>query len=288
MIHVSRFALVVVLLLSASSVSAPADESSGWTVLGDGLQIGYFRADHRGVGGDSTVVVLRAEPSLWSLDLLCTTQSEGRPRRTARSWCEQHGLVAAINAGMFATDYETHVGYCSVRGHVNSAGINDYQSIAAFCSRDGQAPLFRIFDLDAPGVTIEGICELYECVVQNLRLIKRPREGRWPRQTKRWSEAALGEDSEGRLFFIFCRTAYSMHDLNEILLSLPIRLVCAQHLEGGPEAQLFIRTDRFEAEYVGSYETDFHGRDDNRTATRIPVVFGLRPRAPEGSRRTTE
>jgi hypothetical protein len=270
------------LLVSASVAGATSAGSSmartAWTHLAEGLECGRFATEFSGLGGDETVVVLRADPALWSLDMLCASEDSQLSRFSTRQWCERAGLVAAINAGMYAPDFLTHVGYCSVRNHVNNASENEYQSVAAFCPRREDLPLFRIFDLDEPGVTIESIRADYACVSQNLRLIKRPRENRWSQQPKRWSEAALGEDASGRILFIFSRTAYSMHDLIRILLSLPLDLVCAQHLEGGPEAQMYIGIGGFEAELIGSYETSYHESDDRLQATLLPVVFGLRGR----------
>ena len=247
-----------------------------WTTLDPGLEVGTFPTGRAGYGGDATVTVLRADPAQWSLEIHSMTESEYRPRLSAKQWCQEYQLSAAINAGMFDVDYRTHVGYCAIRGHVNSALITEYQSVAATCAKSDTVPAFRLFDLDQPGVTIDDIRRDYDCVAQNLRLIKRPGEGRWSQQEKRWSEAALGEDSQGRILFIFCRTGYSMHDLNEILLSLPLDLVAAHHLEGGPEAQLYIGVGDFETEIVGSYETSFFENDSNVTAQAIPLVFGLR------------
>ncbi len=69
-----------------------------------------------------------------------------------------------------------------------------------------------------------------------------------------------------------------MHDLNEIILSLPIDLACAQHLEGGPEAQLYIEVGDRRVELVGSYETDFRKDDGNTYAYPLPNVIGIVPR----------
>ena len=268
---------VLSLLLILPSWSQATDPTS-WTTLEPGLELANFPTNHPGIGGDSTVAVLRADPALWSLDLLSMTDPPGGLRLTARQWCREYGLTVAINGGMFDLDYQTHVGYCSAHGHTNSSTVTEYQSVAASNPRKTDIPPFRIFDLDQPGITIDTIKEDYNCLAQNLRLIKRPGENRWTQQPKQWSEAALGEDAQGRILFIFCRTGYSMYDLNEILLSLPLDLVCAQHLEGGPEAQLYIRTDEFEAEFLGSYETNFFESGQNQAATQIPVIFGLRPR----------
>ena len=54
-----------------------------------------------------------------------------------------------------------------------------------------------------------------------------------------------------------------MYDFNKILLDLPIRLVAAQHLEGGPEAQLYARYGDWTIDAVGSYETGFYESDAN-------------------------
>ena len=93
-----------------------------------------------------------------------------------------------------------------------------------------------------------------------------------------FDHTALGEDSEGRALLIFCWSPYSMHDLNDILLSLPIDIVAAQHVEGGPEAQLYISVGETQLEILGSYETGFRENDSNDRAWPIPNVIGVRPR----------
>ena len=66
-----------------------------------------------------------------------------------------------------------------------------------------------------------------------------------------------------------------MYEFNEILLSLPIDLQCAQHLEGGPEASLYLSHNGITIEKVGSYETDFNENDDNYAYWPIPNVLGI-------------
>lgn len=74
------------------------------------------------------------------------------------------------------------------------------------------------------------------------------------------------------------RTAHSMHMLNEALLELPLDIVCAQHLEGGPEAQLFVSVGDFNLEIVGGYETPFPQDHVLDVAWRLPNVIGIVPR----------
>ncbi len=270
------FTFAVILALVPASVGVAQSE---WETLAPGMERTTFVAANPNPVGDSRITVIRIDPELWELDIVGLTMSGEESRRTAREWCEDYELVACINAGMFATDYRTHVGYLRVGDHVNNGHVNAYQSVAAFDPREGSGlPPFRIFDLDAPGVTMEAILEDYATVIQNLRHIKRPGLNRWSRQLKRWSEAALGEDEAGRVLFIFSRSPFSMFDLNRELLAAGIGLVAAQHLEGGPEAQLFLRVGDVQLEMFGSYETVFREDDVNESPWPVPIVLGVRPR----------
>jgi hypothetical protein len=242
------------------------------------MDLGVFATSQSTGIGDSRITVLRIDPALWNLELAGRSRTGEAAGRTAKQWSKTHKLTAAINAGMFAEDYKTHVGYLRYREHVNNGRVNDYQSVAAFDPRRADLPRFHIFDLDAPGVTMQTILHDYASAVQNLRLIKRPGLNRWERQAKRWSEAALGEDEKGRILFIFSRSPFTMHDLNRELLALGIGLVSAQHLEGGPEAQLYLHVGNVELELFGSYETSFREDDGNGAPWPIPNVLGVRPR----------
>ncbi len=256
---------------------SPGMASSAWQTLAPGMELGKFTASRPSKSGDSRITILRIDPNRWSLEFVGQSLNGGPGGQTARQWSKDHHLTAAINAGMYATDYSTHIGYLRFRDHVNNDNVNAYQSVAAFDPRRDGLPLFRIFDLDSPGVSMQSIRQDYASTVQNLRLIKRPGLNQWSQQEKTWSEAALGEDESGRILFIFCRSPYSMHDLNNELLGLGIGLVSAQHLEGGPQAQLYINSGELELELSGSHGTSFRD-DDISSAWPIPNVLGVRPR----------
>ena len=162
----------------------------------------------------------------------------------------------------------------------NNSNINHYQSIAAFNPKDTNKDKFKIFDIEKiNGIldkeSIKSIIGKYETVIQNLRLIKRSKENRWPQQVKKWSEVALGEDSSGNILLIFSRFPYSMHDLNNILIDLPINLECAQHLEGGPEASIYLKYNDIELKYIGSYESLFMENNNNNIFWEVPNIIGI-------------
>jgi len=281
------FLLVLATVSVLSRQNDPAERSSlaagrglDWKTVERGMELRFLEAQNEGVQSNPPIVILRIDPGLWDLEVLGTSRTGESSGHTARDWCQRHNLTAAINAGMFGTDQKTHLGYLRYREHVNNSHQNNYQSVAAFDPIDSAgAPRFRIFDLDTPGVTFQGIQKDYASLVQNLRMVKRTSQNQWGQQERRWSEAALGEDRDGRILFIFSRAAFSMHDLNQKLLASDIGLVAAQHLEGGPEAQLYLHAGETKLEMFGSYETSFREDDNNAVAWPVPNILGVRPRA---------
>ena len=272
------FVCITLLGLAGSLSGQETTQEANWEILADGLQLARFKADVQSPSGDSVVTVLRVDPHKYTFHLLTRSNTEDKASRTARQWCEKHDLTAATNAGMYAKDHSTHIGYMKVGEHVNSRRVvkRDYRSVAAFHPLKPDLPPFRMFDLDE--TEMDSVRTDYASVIQNIRLIKRPGENRWPVKPKKWSEAALGEDKHGFLLMIFCRSPYTMYDFNEILLSLPIDVVCAQHLEGGPEAQLYVNQGETELEITGSYESNFWENEANSRAWPVPNIIGISPK----------
>jgi len=270
------------LLVSIGLIAALfASSADNWRLLAPGMELGMFGIPSESQMADRELTILRVDLNLWDLEIVGISRSGESAGRTAKQWCETHNLTASINAGMFGTDYRTHVGYLRYRDHVNNSYVNIYQSVAAFDPKEGIGlPRFRIFDLDEPGVSMEKILRDFSSVVQNLRLIKRPGLNQWSPQDKRWSEAALGEDESGRVLFIFCRSPISMYEFNQALLSLDIGVVAVQHLEGGPEAQFYLSVGDVAIDMIGDYEAFFMGKDAKAAAFPIPNAIGIRPRAP--------
>ncbi len=259
------------ILFAAFSVFASAD--SIWSQVDDGLFVGEFPIHKKSVIGDSRIIIIKIDPQIYQLKLFSASERR-HENLTVEKWCKKYKLLAAINAGMFQTDNKSNVGYMKNFAHLNNSRINPkYFSVAAFNPLDKTNPAFQIFDIDE--TLMDTVLKRYNTVVQNLRLIKRDGENRWSRQSKKWSEAALGQDRSGNVLFIFSRTPYSMYDLNNIVLDLPINLICAQHLEGGPEASLYFSHKNKKLECVGSFESAFHESDGNIIFWPVPNVLGI-------------
>jgi hypothetical protein len=217
--------------------------------------------------------VVRIDPQRAPLVAVMTSAGDRKPR-TAAAWCRERRLAVAINLGMYRTDNLTNVGHAHVPGHVNNAHWSPaYKSALGFGPKRPGGPAAALVDLDAPGATEK--LAAFGAVVQNLRLIRAPGRGVWGKQDRRWSEAAVAADRAGRLLFIFTRNPYTMQDLNQRLLALPLGIVAAMHVEGGPEASLSIHAGGVDLDLNGSYESGFNEHDGERAQWPIPNVLGV-------------
>lgn len=273
------FLAITVLSCGTGAGPDPAPASGpGWKTLEPGLDLGTFTIPRGVSNGTAQLVALRIDPAFWTLEVAGRSVGKESKSATAGEWCRKYGLTAAVNAGMFATDYVTHVGYLRHRDRVLSGHRNAYRSVAAFDPRREDLPPFRLFDLDAEGEVWTEILRDYRSAAQNLRLIRRPGESVWgPRGMDAWSEAALAEDDRGRILFLFCRAPVTMHHLNSQILALGIGVVAAQHLEGGPEAQIYVRAGGVEVERFGIFDTS-DPEADKGNPWPIPNVLGIRRR----------
>lgn len=262
--------LLIIFFLRGNALSG---QDSIWVQVDEGLFVGEFVVPQKSIVGDSKFIIIKIDPNKYSFKLLCASKLN-HSSLTVAEWCQKYKLIAAINAGMFRADQKTNVGYMRSFDYINNSQVSTkYHSVAAFHPIDKPKPGFRIYDIDEENM--KEIIKSYNIVIQNLRLIKRPAQNRWSKQNEKWSEAALGEDKFGNVLFIFSRSPFSMYDFNNILISLPIGIVCAQHLEGGPEASLYFSHRGKEIKSFGSYETNFNENDNNNLYWPIPNVIGF-------------
>ena len=252
--------------------------SSSEKFLDQGLSYQIFNLAKEDSFNNSEIIIIKINPNFYNINLLSADKHK-HENLTVKEWSNKHNLIISINAGMFQKDYKSNVGYMKQFSYINNPHINNYQSIAAFNPKDSTKAKFKIYDVEKyNGVLdikkIKKIISNYNSIVQNLRLIKRPAENRWTQQQEKWSEIALGEDINGNMLIIFCSSPYSMHDLNNILLELPIDIMCAQHLEGGAQASLYLKYKDIELVYSGGYDNSFLS-DTNFGLWRIPNIIGI-------------
>ena len=256
-------------------ISNVAGQNATWKQLDEGLHFNDFTAPTKSSTGDSKILIVRIDPKIYNFRLLSFSElTPGSLSLTVKEWADKYKLIAAINAGMFQTDLKSNVGYMKNYSHVNNPRFHKtYASVFAFNPKKAELPAAMVFDTDVKDMK-EVVAE-YHTVIQNLRLIKRSRSERWAQQEKRWSEAALGQDQDGNILLIFSGSPYTMHELIKILLSLPIKLECAMHLEGGPAASFYLRHNNIELAKVGRHELSSIVGEMSNEFLPIPNVIGI-------------
>ena len=244
-----------------------------WKKLELGLELGSFVPAQKSQFGDSVVRVLRIDLKHFQFRLLNASAQPRGQQKSVKDWVLEHGLVAGINASMYQKDNLTSVSYMRTRDHINSKWVSKDRTFLAFDPKEKSLPAAKIFDLDCED--FEKVRNQYKSLVQSIRMVSCNGENVWDQQEKKWSTAAIGMDSKGRMLFIHVRSPYSTHDFINILLGLPIDLKRAMYVEGGKDAQLYVNTGKDEFEFLGSYSTAVDGTNGNSIAWPIPNIVGI-------------
>jgi len=261
--------LIFLTLIIASRLEC---ETGPWRELGDGLMIGEFESPKEHRASDAKLLVLKIDPQKYSFKLLSASENGGK-KMTLKEWSEKHGLVAAFNAGMYQEDGITSVGYMKNFKHINNGRLNKNKAVLAFSAIDPTVSEIQIIDRECQD--FESLRGKYRTLVQSIRMVSCDQQNVWSPQATAWSTLAIGMDKSNKVLVLFSQQPYAVHDLVEMLLSLPLSLYNAMYLEGGPQASLYFSTKNETLEKYGSWE----GSPDNNGAFQvswpIPNVLGI-------------
>lgn len=250
-----------------------AAEPIAWRRLEPGLELGTARSPIASPAGDSLIRILRIDPTRFALQLLNASASPDGTRYSARQWAEKHGLVAAINASLYQTDYRSSVSLMKSRQHTNNPRLSKHNAVLLFDRLDDGVPPVQIVDRTCRD--LGALQPHYGSLVQSIRMISCHGANVWSPQPTQWSTAAIGTDREGRVLFIHMRSPLSTHELINALLALPLGLRETMYVEGGPEAQLYVDAGGEALEFVGSHGSSFAGLE-NSASLPIPNAVGVR------------
>ena len=266
---------LIILLVGSLFYTDSKAEANLWQMFDEGLYLGEFASPVKSRIYNYPISILKIKPEFYSFKLLCASEHDGN-MRTAKQWCNEFGLLAAINASMYQdTDPLKSTGYMKNYNHNNNPHINPaFGAFMAFNPIDSSHPEVRFVDRRLQKDWKAQIAK-YHTVVQNYRMISKGKRKGWPQQKKLYSTAAVGMDKDNNVLFIHSPSPYSTHDFINILLSLPIDIESAMYLEGGPEATLYISPKHLQIKYKGRYGTVFAEYDGDISTLTIPNVIGI-------------
>ena len=250
-----------------------AGSKAGWHQLAKGLELGVFASPQRSESGDSLIRVLRIDPKHFRLRLLSASAvKEGRPL-TARQWCRQNGLVAAINASMYQTDHKTSVSLMRTKTHINNSRLSKDKTILAFDRQSPEVPRVKIIDRECED--FQTWKKKYGTLVQSIRMISCKGKNVWRQRPQKWSTAAIAVDQQDKILFIHVSSPFSTHDLINSLQQLALNISRAMYLEGGPQSQLYIRHGNKEYNFFGGFDINLTENINNPAFWPIPNVIGI-------------
>src|SRR4051794_28499617 len=98
------------LLTWAFLLAAGAAPLPPWLNLAEGVEYAQLPLGDAGGKGPAVVHTVRIDPARAELTVALASEQKGPPR-TAAEWSRSRNLLAAINAGMYAKDIRTNVGF---------------------------------------------------------------------------------------------------------------------------------------------------------------------------------
>jgi uncharacterized protein YigE (DUF2233 family) len=272
------FWLPVLAVILGLFTTAQARAGGDWRCLQPGLWLQIFEPKVEVRAGEEQlyISVLKVDPAAYDFHLL-TASEQGEGNKTLPQWLGSHQLHAATNAGMFWKDQQTSTGFMKNFGHINNKIIHPkYDGFLVFNPIHSSLPQIQIIDRKHYPQWREAL-DKYNTVLQSFRMISVEGENVWEQGSKKFSVASIGITNAGKVLFIFCQTPISIHDLNKVLVQLPLDMKNAIFLEGGPTAGLVVETRDFTQGWKGSAET-FLWSDAPSTFPSVPNVIGITPK----------
>ena len=279
------FALFALLALLFCAASASAEEDPvptlpgkdiQWSSPEEGLDMAILSFTQEKTDEFSRrllIRVLRFDTSRFDFRLFSSRWEEG-PVPSLREWAENKHLIAAVNACMYHKDGETSTGYMRSGDKLNNDRI--VSRYGAFFVTGPRVPgLPRAAVLDREKDDWQTLLPLYDTVVQNFRLMGQNGTQVWPEHGPEHAIAAIAEDMNGRILFLFCSDPASVHDFVLALNAHKnLNLNSAMYVEGGSAASLLLKEQHPVRLWNGmspaSYMLSSRGLD-----IPLPIILGL-------------
>lgn len=260
---------------NSSSVPARA-KAIKWRQIQPGLDYYEFKVTPASTVGDSKIRVLRISPKYFTFHMVNASSPSEGGLMSVRQWAKKHSFTAAINASMYQSDHFTSVSLMKNGKHINNPHVSKHKTVFAFSTRSPKNSRAVIYDRECDN--FGELKKKYHSYVQSIRMISCQGKNVWKKQPASFSTAAIANDKNGNILFIHVRAPFSTHNLINHLLGLPLDIRTAMYVEGGHQAQLYVKMPQREYVLLGRYRSHFSGQAKAKFGWPIPNVIGIRPR----------
>lgn len=268
--------IAAIFFVAATFVSAKNVDGDKWTLISTGLYYGEFDALDKSPIGDSKIRILKIDPKLYSFHMANASAPGEGGLMSVRKWSKKQNYLAAINAGLYQEDHKTSISLMKNNSHVNNRRMNKQKTIFAFEPKKKGIPKATIFDRECDNIST--LKKDYSVYAQSIRMISCKGKNVWKLQKETYSTAAIAADKQGHILFIHVRSPYATHKLINSLLKLPLNIRTAMYVEGGPQAQMYVKGTDQEYILLGRYRSENAGKAISYFGWPIPNVIGIRKR----------
>ena len=177
-----------------------------------------------------------------SKEKMVVPEQEGFLSRRLRRYIGNHQYLGLINASMFKKDYLTSVAYMRDGEYFNNkVHVEKYSGLFVFNPKDSNLKPFDIIEKPlAP--KWQSLIENYNTVIENYRTISNGKN-LWTSNKRHKFMFQLGINNKDQLVLISyeSRVGRSVKEFNEKVLELPLGIVSAVYLDGGPHGILQVK-----------------------------------------------
>jgi len=272
--QLAKIIVIVFGLFVVSNLIAERSKSKLWEKIEDGLEFAEFESTIKSVVGDSRIRVLKINPKMYSFHLVNASNPSERQLMSVRQWSKKHGFLAAINASMYQADHFTSISLMRSAGHINNPRLSRHKAVLAFATKSNGKTSISLFDRECE--EYKNIKKDYSSLVQSIRMISCNGRNVWKPQKDKFSTAAIAYDKAGNILFIHVRSPFTTHDLINELLKLPLDIKTCMYVEGGHQAQLYIKSTKREYVILGRYRSELSGKTKAKFGWPVPNVIGIR------------
>jgi hypothetical protein len=267
-----RLTIIVIFLAGSSAILASDPEPD---IIGgaEGLKLHRISLTNPTDSLEYDLYILIIDPDLYEFDLLAALEIDSVPR-TPSQWCSEFGYDLCFNAGMYAADEITPLGYCKSNGHILNSRINYHKAVLAFDPMDDSVSPVRIINRGCENLDL--FENHYASMVQSVRMLGCSGGNVWKQSNKKHSILALATDSTDLVSVLFSQAPLSVYDFINNIITLDFGFDEMIYLEGSIPASLYVNTDDFRFNISGAAEDLWPLRISGSGLKRLPNVIAVR------------
>ena len=237
--------LCICLCVSHTAFSGNTLQEIKWKELAKGLSMTTISVSSMSWTGSDSITVIRIAADSWQFQPHYFKENKDRKRKSAHNWLESTNTNIVINAGQYDTNYK-HLGWF-IRDRKNmGSSLHPIWKGLFVCQpkASNTEPFMTIIDEEKTPQTIELFP--YTNAVQSLMLFDETGKIRVNKSDKFARRCIVSVGTDGFIYIFLTEGEVTLWNIAEFLRCHPLNLDKAMSMDGGAQAQLSLKTDKFE------------------------------------------